>query len=174
LSGVAYAGQRLVASGLRDGRPYVSTSSDAGRTWTPATAPVADGGLTMVRPMVAPDGDAWLVGHGDDRTRFPRLWRQVGGAAARRWIPVNVANPPERFTSAVPLGGGLLAVTGPDGNGLVSLAGYAGSDWPVGDAYLRMLPDGTVFGADPAGGEVWLGRGQGADRQWFGLRLTRM
>ncbi|MGI5212443.1 hypothetical protein [Plantactinospora sp. CA-290183] len=174
LSTVAYGGGRLVAAGLRHGRPYVSVSGDGGRSWSPATAPDPDGGLFAVRVQVAADGDAWLLGQAGDPTRFPRLWRDFGVPAAPRWLPREVADQPAGFTSAVPLGGGLLAVTGPQGPGLVSGGRYARLDWPVGGNHLRMLDGGTIFAADPVAGRFWLGTGRGIDRAWTVVRFDRV
>jgi len=171
LGSVAYAGGRLVAAGLRDGRPYVSVSGDEGRTWRPVTS---DRELFMVRVLVATDGDAWLVGYTGDPSVFPKLWRDVGDQWTPRWAPQDPVGHPERFTSVVPVGGGVLAVTGRAGSGLVTGGRYADVAWPVGDVDLRVLEDGTLFGADPADGKIWLAPGRGADRTWISLRLERM
>ncbi|MEQ4300732.1 hypothetical protein ABNF97_04940 [Plantactinospora sp. B6F1] len=172
LRGVAYAGDRLLAAGLADGRAYPAVSPDGGRSWPIAGLPALGGGLSGVLPMMAADGDAWLVGHAGDRTRFPRLWRQAGAGEPPGWVPADPVNPPERFVSAVPLGAGRLAVTSPRGVGLIERGRYAQLPWPVGGHYLRVLDDGTLFAAHPPSGEVWLGLGSGTDRRWVALRLT--
>lgn len=163
-----YGGGRLVVARLSAGRAYVSVSVDDGRSWLPPV-PLGDGAWSGLRAAVAPDGDAWLVGYADDRTLFPTLWRRDGPGGG--WSLVRPVGPPERFTSAVPLGDGLLAVTGPDGPGLVGRGSYLRLSWPVGGAYLRMLPDGTLFAADPPTGRAWLGSGRGAERRWVTVRL---
>ncbi|GIG88917.1 hypothetical protein [Plantactinospora endophytica] len=175
ISGVASSGDRLLVSGFADGRPYASVSPDGGRSWRTTALPAVDGGLGAVLPTMAADGDSWLVGyHADDRTRFPRLWRRVGVDEPARWLPVEPVGRPERFTSAVPLGAGRLVVSSPEGTGLVVNGRYAELAWPVGEHYLRILDDGTLFAADPPSGEAWLGLGSGTDRRWVGVRLSGM
>ncbi|MEO3748578.1 sialidase family protein [Plantactinospora sp. B5E13] len=169
LGSVGHGGDRLVAAGVSDGRPYVCVSADAGRSWQPAVPLGEDRSRSLVRAAVAQDGDAWLIGYADDRTLFPTLWRRDGPGEG--WSLVRPVDPPERFTSAVPLGDGLLAVTGPDGPGLVGRGSYLHLPWPVGGAYLRMLPDGTLFAADPPTGRAWLGSGRGTERRWVTVRL---
>ncbi|MEE6258308.1 hypothetical protein [Plantactinospora sonchi] len=165
---LGYGGGRLVVARLSAGRAYVSVSDDDGRSWLPPV-PLGDGTWSGLRAAVAPDGDAWLIGYADDRTLFPTLWRRDGPGGG--WSLTRPVDPPERFTSAVPLGGGLLAVTGPDGAGLVGRGSYLALGWPVGGAHLRMLPDGTLFAADPSTGQAWLGPGHGTERRWVTLRL---
>ncbi|MGX7677079.1 hypothetical protein [Plantactinospora sp. DSM 117369] len=175
ISGVADSGDRLLASGLADGRPYASVSPDGGRSWRTTALPEVDGDLGAVLPVLAADGDAWLVGyHAEDRTRFPRLWRRVGAEVPSRWVAVDPSGRPDRFTSVVPLGDGRLVVSSPQGTGLVADGRYVDLAWPVGEHYLRMLDDGTLFAAHPPGGGAWLGLGSGTERRWVEVRLAGM
>lgn len=171
LHAVAYGGGRLVAAGLRAGRAYVSISDDGGRSWLPAHSPHADGELAIVGLRVAADGDAWLLAHDGEPTRFPWLWRAIPAGPVPSWEPYRVADPPPRFVSAVALGAGVLVVTTPNRVGLIRDGRLRELPWPVRGQYLAALADGTLFARDGAGGRIWLGRGQGTDRRWVVIDL---
>jgi len=166
INGVAYAGGRLLVSGVRDGRPYAALSTDYGKTWHASDVPDSGGVLRLQAHLSADGEDAWLVG--DVGGRFPKLWRYGG-----RWEPVSAAGHPERFISVAAIGGGMLAVTSPGGSGVVTPGHYNDLGWPVRDVYLRVLGDGTLFGIDQRDGTVWLGEGWGAGRKWIKIVLVR-
>ncbi|MGB2571450.1 hypothetical protein ACPFP2_23815 [Micromonospora citrea] len=154
-------GLLVVAAGAAGGKPYAAVSFDRGRRWLSTPVPAPDGEVGLVRALVEPDGTAWLVGERPDRTGWPGLWRLRGG-----WEPVGVDGHPAELGSVAPIGGGLLAVTGSRGAGVVG-DGYADLPWPVGpEHYLRVLADTTLAATGP-GGEVLLGVGYQTDRRWI-------
>ncbi|MCW3840224.1 exo-alpha-sialidase [Micromonospora yasonensis] len=164
---VAEAGDLLVAAGADDaGRPYAAVSADQGRSWQRTAVPAPDGAVGVLRPVRAPDGEPWLVGERPDRTGFPALWRWRG-----RWEPVRADGHPDRVASAVPVGDGRVAVTGPDGAGIVVDGRYERVDWPVGpEHHLRLLGDGTLLARAPD--EIVLNVGPVGNRRWIRLVLT--
>ncbi|SDY22465.1 hypothetical protein SAMN05444365_1011116 [Micromonospora pattaloongensis] len=168
---VAFAGGRLVAVGERDGELSAAVSSEAARQWRPMKVAPPDGPPAVLR-VVGNHGDVWLIGSaGPGDTRFPQLWR------CDQWCPrVEVPGYPGPVTSLVPLGAGLLAVTGPDGSGVISAgddaARYSDVRWPVRNEYLQLLPDGTLF-ARASDGNAWLGSGMFGQRRWIKLVLER-
>ncbi|SCG46969.1 hypothetical protein [Micromonospora halophytica] len=154
-------GLLVVAAGAAGGKPYAAVSFDRGRNWLSTSVPAPEGEVGLVRALVEPDGTAWLVGERPDRTGWPGLWRLRGG-----WEPVGRDGHPAEFRSVAPIGGGLLAVIGPRGAGVVG-DGYADLPWPVGpEHYLRVLADTTLAATGP-GGEVLLGVGYQTDRRWI-------
>lgn len=168
IQSVAYADGRVFAAGLRDGRPYTAVSVDQGRTWRrPVVVPAADGLISVLTIKVNSD-DAWLVGYADDRTSFPWLWWYTGGD----WHRVDAPDHPPRVFSVVAIGDGLLAMSGPDGGGLVGPGRYEAVGWPV-DADLRLLEDGSLLAVRDGGARsiIWLAPGYGDDRRWIKLAL---
>ncbi|MFR9777949.1 hypothetical protein ACL02O_18085 [Micromonospora sp. MS34] len=164
---VADAGALLVAAGADDaGRPYAAVSADHGGSWQRTAVPAPEGAVGVVRPVRAPDGELWLVGERPDRTRFPALWRWLG-----RWQPVPADGHPDRIRSAVPVGAGRVAVTGPDGVGIVVDGRYEEVAWPVGpEHHLHLLSDGTLLAR--ASDEIVLAVGPVGHRRWIRLILT--
>jgi hypothetical protein len=164
---------RLAAVATGPGTPLWVASVDAdraatafsadGRSWTEAGVPVAS--VSSVQLLRA-GGDLWLVG-AVDRQSFPALWRLVAGA----WRRVDVRNAPATYQSAAALGGGLLAVSGTAGTGVVSATGlYVPTDWPA-RGFLRPLGDGGLELRDDVTGTFWLGQGSGARWNWTELDL---
>jgi hypothetical protein len=163
---VAEAGELLVAAGAEGGRPYAAVSADQGRSWQRTAVPAPDGAVGVLRPVRAPDGEPWLIGERPDRTGFPALWRWRG-----LWEPVRADGHPDRIGSAVPVGDGRVAVTGPDGVGIVVNGRYKQVDWPVGpEHHLRLLSDGTLLASAPE--EIVLNVGPVGNRSWIRLALT--
>ncbi|NES14478.1 MULTISPECIES: hypothetical protein [Micromonospora] len=165
---VAEAGDLLVAAGADDaGRPYAAVSADQGRSWQRTAVPAPDGEVGVLRPVRAPDGEPWLVGERPDRTGFPALWRWRG-----QWEPVRADGHPERIGSAVPAGAGRVAVTGPDGAGVVVDGRYERVSWPIGpEHHLSLLRDGTLLARGPD--EIVLNVGPVGNRRWVRVLLTR-
>ncbi len=167
---------RLTAVATGPGTPLWVASVDAnratnafsafsadGRSWTEVSVPAAS--VSSVQLLRA-GGDLWLVGT-VDRQSFPALWRLDGG----EWRRVDVPNAPATFQSAAALGGGLLAVSGPAGTGVVSATGrYVPTDWPA-RGFLRPLGDGGLELRDDVTGTCWLGQGTGARWDWTELTL---
>ncbi|MGR6316526.1 hypothetical protein Q2K19_10425 [Micromonospora soli] len=164
---VAEAGDLLVAAGADDGgRPYAAVSADGGRSWERTAVPAPNGAVGVLRPVRAPDAEPWLVGERPDRTGFPALWRYRG-----RWEPVRADGHPDRVRSAVPVGAGRVAVTGPDGVGIVADGRYEPVAWPVGpEHHLRLLSDGTLLARAPD--EIVLAVGPVGNRSWIRLVLA--
>lgn len=167
LNTVGQDGDLLVAAGARDGRPYAAVSRDRGRSWRVTPVPAIDGEVGVLRVVLAPDDGVWLVGERSDRVGFPALWRLVG---TESWEPARAAGHPAQARSVVPIGVGLLAVTGPDGVGVVAGGLYYHVDWPLtGDHYLTVLADGTIAARGPE--DVILGTGWTANRRWIKVVL---
>ncbi|WP_446217708.1 hypothetical protein [Micromonospora sp. IBHARD004] len=167
LNTVGHDGDLLVAAGARDGRPYAAISRNRGRSWLATPVPAIDGEVGVLRVVLAPDGGVWLVGERSDRTGFPALWRLVG---TRSWEPARAAGHPAQALSVAPIGVGLLAVTGPDGVGVVAGGRYYHVDWPLtGDHNLTVLADGTIAAHGPD--DVILGTGWTANRRWIKVIL---
>jgi hypothetical protein len=165
VNAVAEAGGLLMAAGAEGGRAYAAVSSDQGGSWQRTAVPAPDGAVGPVRVVVAPDGEAWLIGERPDRTGFPALWRYPG-----RWESVRAAGHPGRVRSVAPIGGGRLAVTGPDGVGVVVDGRYERVTWPLGpEHYLGLLGDGTLLARAPD--EVVLGVGPANNRRWIRVTL---
>ncbi len=159
------AGELLVAAGAAGGKPYASISTDQGRSWQRTAVPVPDGEVDMLRVMLSPDGEVWLIGERPDRLGFPALWRYRGN-----WELVRAAGHPDRMVSVAPVGAGRVAVTGPDGVGVVVNGRYEPVSWPVGpEHYLYLLNDGTLVGRGPD--EVILAVGPVGARQWIRVAL---
>ncbi|MFF5172489.1 hypothetical protein ACFY3U_07635 [Micromonospora sp. NPDC000089] len=160
LNTVAQTRDILVAAGADGRRPYAAISGDQGRSWQTTPLPAQVGEVDLLRVVVAPDGEPWLIGERADRLDFPALWRWFG-----RWVAVPAARHPAQVKSVVPVGGGRLAVTGPDGVGAVIEGRYDPIAWPLTpDHYLTVLADGTVQARGPQ--DVLLGTGSGTTRKW--------
>ncbi|OKI67886.1 hypothetical protein [Micromonospora sp. CB01531] len=156
----------LVAAGASDGRPYAAVSADQGRRWQRTEVPAPDGEVGVVRVMRSPDGEAWLVGERPDRTGFPALWRYRGN-----WQLVRADGRPDRIHSVAPAGAGRVAVTGPDGVGVVVDGRYERVRWPVGpEHYLSLLADGTLAARAPD--ETVLAVGPVGARRWIRVVLV--
>jgi hypothetical protein len=152
---------QLWVTGLEGGRAYVALSLDEGRTWRRREVPGPSGGLVSAWLELSPGaGDVWLLGQ-PDPTAFPRLWLLNGA----NWVEQPALGAPPRMRSVAAVGNGVIAVSTPDGGGLVSHQGYAASDWPLTNGYLRTLSDGTLL-SKPDYGEIFLGAGHGTYRRW--------
>jgi len=163
IPGLRVAGSALhwvFAVGLDQGGPIASVSNDQGGTWRQVPVAGASGQVQAAHLAVDHGGTfAWLVGQ-TDLISWPALWFFDGMG----WRPVGAAGHPDRFTSAVVLEDASLAVTTPDGPGLVSGGVFQSVDWPVDDCTLRLLADGSLFCT--AGAVSWLGVGS-ANRKWI-------
>lgn len=170
LASVAHAGDRLVAVGVEDGRPYAALSYDRGRRWRPTVVPPPDARLASVSVEFSPDGaNGWLLGTTTDPASA-RIWRLSGPD----WLALDANDHPGRFISAVPLGAGLLALTGTDSSGVVVVDRFRErATWPVG-GQLRLLADQTLLFVGEQGDSIWLGVGRFADRNWISLVLDRL
>ncbi|MCW3813687.1 hypothetical protein ONA91_04340 [Micromonospora sp. DR5-3] len=163
---VREVGGMLIAAGAADGRPYAAVSMDQGRSWQRTPVPAPDGEVGVLRVTRSPDGEAWLVGERPDRTGFPALWRYQGN-----WALVRADGHPDRMGSVAPVGAGRLAVTGPDGVGVVVDGRYQRVDWPVGpEHYLSLLADGTLAARAPD--ETVLAVGPVGARRWIRVVLA--
>jgi hypothetical protein len=156
----------LWAASLDDGRPYTAYSRDGGRTWTVAPVPYPDDRLRFLRLQASSDQlDLWLVGD-RDRVTFPAVW----ALGARGWERPAPSGAPPTYAATAAVGGGVLAVTGAAGTGLLTRSGrFVATDWPAG-IWLRTLSDGTIQVTDD-NGRVWLGTGSGLQRHWVELVL---
>lgn len=167
LNTVGHFGDLVVAAGARDGRPAAAVSGDAGRHWVSTPLPWRGDEVGVLRAVIAPDGGAWLVGERPDRTGFPALWRLVGG---REWAMVRAVGHPAQARSVAPLGAELVAVTSPDGVGVVAGGRYYRVDWPLtGEHHLTVLGDGTILARGPD--DVVVGTGWTANRRWVRVVL---
>jgi hypothetical protein len=169
LSAVAEDPNRLYAAGLDAGRPSAAVSGDDGRTWRATPVPVPAEPLVNVRLLVSVghNADAWLVGD-TNRTRFPTIWQYDGAG----WEAVAATGHPDRYFSVAAAGEGVLLFTGPSGAGVVADGEYRVSDWPVAHADMRRLADGTLVGR--VGDDIYLGIGNGLQRRWISVVLTRV
>ena len=160
---------QLYAAGLDDGRPYAAVSRDDGRTWRATTVPAPPEPLVNLRLLVSvgQNADAWLVGD-TNRTRFPTIWRYDGDS----WQRAAATGHPDRYFSVAAAGEGVLLFSGPSGAGVVADGEYRVSDWPVAHADLRRLADGTLVGR--VGDDIYLGIGNGLQRRWISVVLTRL
>ncbi|MEU2612368.1 hypothetical protein ABZ570_12415 [Micromonospora sp. NPDC007271] len=166
LNTVREAGDLLVAAGASGGRPYAAVSTDQGRTWQRSPVPTPDGEVEVLRVVSAPDGEVWLIGERPDRTGFPALWAYRGN-----WQQVRADRHPEKASSVAPVGAGRVAVTGPDGVGVVVDGRYERVSWPLGpEHYLQLLDDGTLVGRAPD--EVILAVGPVGARRWIRVALV--
>ncbi len=169
LSAVAEDPNALYAAGLDAGRPYAAVSRDDGRTWRRTPVPAPPEPLVNARLLVSVghNADAWLVGD-TNRTRFPMIWRYDGTG----WQAVAATGHPDRYFSVAAAGEGVLLFSGPSGSGVVVDGAYRVSDWPVAHADLRRLADGTLLGR--VGEDIYLGIGNGLQRRWISVVLTRL
>ncbi|MEU3452670.1 hypothetical protein ABZ671_03565 [Micromonospora sp. NPDC006766] len=162
---VREAGGLLVAAGAAGGRPYAAVSTDQGRSWQRTAVPAPDGEVENLWVMSAPDSEVWLIGSRPDPAGFPALWLYRGD-----WQLVRAAGHPDRMSSVAPVGAGRVAVTGPDGVGVVVNGQYGRVSWPVGpEHYLYLLDDGTLVGRAPD--EVILAVGPIGARRWIRVAL---
>ncbi|MET8906147.1 hypothetical protein [Micromonospora sp. NPDC004551] len=169
LNTVGHSGDLVVAAGARDGRPYAALSRDAGRHWESTPLSWRGDEVGVLRVVIAPDGGVWLVGERPDRTGFPPLWRLVAGL---EWALVRAVGHPAQARSVAPLGAELVAVTSPDGVGVVAGGRYYRVDWPLnGEHYLTVLADGTIAARGPD--DLVLGTGWTANRRWVRVVLDR-
>ena len=156
----------LFAAGVAGGRAYTAISADQGRSWQQTEVPAPDGDVGLLRVVSAPDGEAWLIGERPDLAAFPALWRWQG-----RWLRVRADGHPDRVRSVAPVGAGRVAVTGPDGVGVVVDDRYERVAWPVGpEHHLFLLADGTLVARAPD--EVVLAVGLVGARRWIRVVLT--
>jgi hypothetical protein len=140
-----------------------AVSADGGRSWR--GVPVPGPAVTAVRLLTA-GGDLWLAGD-TERPLFPRLWWLGPGG----WQRLAVRDAPPTYRSAAALGGGLLAVSGSTGTGVVNSNGaYLAADWPA-RGFLSPLGDGGLQLRDDVTGTFWLGAGAGAEWRWTELDL---
>ncbi|WP_141713991.1 hypothetical protein [Micromonospora inyonensis] len=138
---VASRDDRIVVAGVHDGRPVAAVSPDGGRRWWRLAVSPPDGEVGVLRAVIDATGTAWLVGERPDRTSFPALWREGGPG----WELVQPEDRPERIRSVVPVGGGMVVVTGPDGAGMVAGGRYHRMNWPLtAEHHLMVLADGTL------------------------------
>ncbi|HEV7709579.1 MAG TPA: hypothetical protein VGP16_15380 [Asanoa sp.] len=150
----------VFAVGLEKGRPIASVSNDQGDTWRQVAVGGASGQVQAAQIEVDHGGGfAWLIGQ-TDLISWPALWFFNGTGM----YPVSATGHPDRFTSAVSLEDGSLAVTTPDRPGVVAGGVFQPVDWPIDDCYLRLLADGTLFCS--AGAVNWLGVGS-KTRKWI-------
>ncbi|GIF65245.1 hypothetical protein Ais01nite_32800 [Asanoa ishikariensis] len=161
LLAVASAAHWLFAVGIDDsGRPISTVSNDQGTTWRQVPVAGASGKLGSVRITVDRSGTyAWLIGQ-TDLISWPAIWFFDG----QGWRPMSAAGHPERYTSAVALEDASLAVTTPQRPGRVFGGAFEKVDWPIGDCFLRVLPEGTLFCS--AGVVNWLGIEDFGERKW--------
>ncbi|WP_416901728.1 hypothetical protein [Micromonospora echinospora] len=151
---VASRDDRIVVAGAHDGRPSAAMSPDGGRRWLRLAVPPPDGEVSVLRAVIDATDTAWLVGERPDRTSFPALWRQGGPG----WELVDPEDRPERIRSMVPVGGGMVVVTGPGGAGMVTNDRYHRMAWPLTpEHHLTVLADGTLCARGP--GDVVLANG---------------
>lgn len=157
----------VVAASVANGRPLIAVSFDSGRHWRRPRVPNPDGEIAAIRVVTSVRGDLWLIGDRRDPARFPALWHYDGD-----WRPVLVDRYPEPFVSLVPFGESRLAVSGPDGGGLVTDGGhYVDKSWPLrADHRLTLLSDGTLFARGP--NDLLLGS-DGGDPHWVRVVLER-
>jgi hypothetical protein len=160
---VARSGTDLWTASAGRGGPATAVSTDSGSTWRAVPVPFAD--VSAVRLLTA-DSDLWLIGD-VDVPGFPMLWRL--GAAG--WQRLAVVHAPDTYRSVAALGGGLLAVSGSTGTGVVTTAGtYVPTDWPA-RGVMRPLGDGNLQLRDDLTATNWLGVGAGAEWRWIELDL---
>ncbi|MFU8872368.1 hypothetical protein [Micromonospora sp. SL4-19] len=163
---VREAGDLLVAAGAADGRPYAAVSTDQGRSWQRSPVPAPDGEVGVLRVMSTLGGEVWLIGEPPDRTAFPAIWIYRGN-----WELVPAVGHPDRVYSVAPVGAGQVAVTGPDGVGVVVSRQYERVSWPVGpEHHFDLLDDGTLVAKAPD--EVILAVGPVGARQWIRVALV--
>ena len=160
LRAVGSAVHWLFAIGLDHGRPIASVSNDQGATWRQVPVAGDSGRVEVARVIVDHGGTyAWLVAQ-SDLVSWPALFFFDGTG----WRPVGATGHPDRYTSAVVFEDASLAVTTPDGPGLVAGDAFRPVDWPIDDCAMRLLADGTLVCA--AGAVTWLGVGS-ATRKWI-------
>ncbi|MFC7546328.1 hypothetical protein [Plantactinospora sp. GCM10030261] len=168
LRSVGYAEGRLVATGVRDGRPHAAVSTDRGQSWRTTPVPATETPLGGLSPELN-GTDVWLVGEPADRESFPPLWQ----FEAERWQPVSVSGQPPTGLTARAIGGGWVLVIGPYGWGAAGHGGYRLLDWPPrGD--IRVLDDGSVLVLPETAPDkvIWIGVGSGTNRRWTRVELV--
>lgn len=166
IDSVSSRDDRIVVAGLRSGEPFAATSTDGGRSWRRQVVPRPVGEVGVLRAVIDPWGSSWLVGERPDRTGFPALWRDSGPG----WERVDLRDRPGRVRSIVPMGAGLLAVTGPDGAGMVAGDRFHPMRWPLTpEHHLTVLTDGTLCARGPD--DVVLSPGLPAGQRWLRIVL---
>ncbi|HEX5543213.1 MAG TPA: hypothetical protein VFX60_16920 [Micromonospora sp.] len=159
----------LWAAGLFEGRPQVAVSLDGGKTWRQSKVSAEYRGLSRVRFGLAPDGDVWLFGYNTDNgMSLPKLWRVQGPDL----VPVNAGNHPSEIFDVAAIGGGMLAVSGPHGGGVITPGHYNDLGWPL-HHQVNVLDDGTLLSVNGNDDNIWLGQGWGAERKWIKLVLFK-
>ncbi|MCM0673448.1 hypothetical protein NCC78_01740 [Micromonospora phytophila] len=158
----------VLAASVADGRPLLAVSFDSGVHWHRPRVPNPDGEINAIRVAPSVRGDVWLIGERRDPAQLPALWHYDGA-----WRPVMMDRYPEPFVSLVPFGESRLAVSGPDGGGVVidDSGHYVDKSWPLrGDHRLTLLSDGTLLARGPD--DVLLGNTPDA-AQWVRVVLER-
>ncbi|HEX5543794.1 MAG TPA: hypothetical protein VFX60_19930 [Micromonospora sp.] len=159
----------LWAGGVFEGLPQVAVSFDAGKTWRQSEVPAeADPSLSQVRFELAPDHAVWLFGYTENGMSIPRLWRFQGSD----FVSVTAAGHPPQIYDVVAIVGGMLAVSGPHGGGVVTPGHYNDLGWPLGHQ-VNVLDDGTLLSVNRDDDSIWLGQGWGAERKWIKLVLFK-
>jgi hypothetical protein len=176
------------------GRPHVQVSADRGGTWrsvTPAAQGAhgggADGAFDWLELQASPDRtDVWLIGYprvsaGGGASALgaalkvvgmPLVWRVAGdGLVAKGVLARPTPGPDVPFYTVAPIGGGLLAVSGPGCFCLVD-DGWLRSPTPQPIEHLRVLTDGTVVGNAITNQTVYLGTRAGRNVSWVEVELT--
>jgi hypothetical protein len=160
---------RLWVAGLERGKAVAALSRDDGRTWQRQQVPGPNASLVSAWLEVAAGAsDVWLLAS-PGPPAFPRIWLFNGTG----WVEQPATGAPSQMRSAAALGNGVLAVSVPDGGGLVVPPRYRESDWPLAGANLKVLYDGTLMASREASDEVFLGLGHGVNRQWVQVTLVR-
>lgn len=148
---------------------HTAVSTDRGRTWRRLT-PVT-GEAQMLQVAISPDGrDVWLAA--SPGVGWPSLWRYDD---ERGWLPVGVRRDADRHRVAVAaVGDGTLAVAVRDRLGLLVDRGtrWVEPEPPVPAGWVSVLADGTLVAPVNTPGEIWLGTGAGARRDWVRVVIT--
>jgi hypothetical protein len=169
-------------------------SADHGSTWRSVTLPAqgayggdGSGGFDWVELQSSRDGaDVWLVGYPGQGgaagaaapvaavkvVGMPVVWRARGDAMVAKGVtarPTPGQNPP--LYTAVAIGGGMLAVSGPGCLCLVDDA-WVPVPTPQPIEFIRVLADGTVLGSAITNKTVYLGTRSGREVAWVEVELT--
>jgi hypothetical protein len=148
---------------------HTAVSTDRGQTWRRLT-PVT-GEAPMLQLAISADGrDVWLAA--SPGVGWPSLWRYDD---ERGWLPVGVRRDAGQHRVAVAAAGdGTLAVAVRDRLGLIVDRGtrWVEPEPPVPAGWVSMLADGTLLASINTPGEIWLGTGAGARRDWVRVVIT--